>query len=57
VDLPAAWEGEPQDASADLVVAYNSLMDVDDMPTTVREAARILRPGGRLRVCVTHSAE
>jgi ubiquinone/menaquinone biosynthesis C-methylase UbiE len=29
-------------------------MDVDDMPTTVREAARILGPGGRLRVCVTH---
>jgi SAM-dependent methyltransferase len=37
-----------------LVVAYNSLMDVDDMPTVVREVARVLRPGGRLCVCVTH---
>jgi len=27
----------------DLVVAYNSLMDVDDMPGTVHEAARVLR--------------
>jgi SAM-dependent methyltransferase len=42
------------DASCDLVVAYNSLMDVADMPTTVSEAARILEPGGRLCVCVTH---
>ena len=42
------------DAGCDLVVAYNSLMDVADMPTTVREAARVLEPGGRLCVCVTH---
>jgi SAM-dependent methyltransferase len=42
------------DASCDLVVAYNSLMDVSDMPTTVSEAARVLEPGGRLCVCITH---
>ena len=42
------------DASFDLVVAYNSLMDVDDMPAAVHEAARVLEPGGRLGVCVTH---
>ena len=42
------------DASCDLVVAYNSLMDVSDMPTTVSEAARVLEPGGHLCVCVTH---
>jgi SAM-dependent methyltransferase len=42
------------DASFDLVVAYNALMDVADMPTTVAEAARVLRPGGRLCACVTH---
>jgi SAM-dependent methyltransferase len=42
------------DASFDLVVAYNSLMDVDDMPATVLEASRVLEPGGRLCVCVTH---
>jgi SAM-dependent methyltransferase len=42
------------DASCDLVVAYNSLMDVSDMPATVREAARVLEPGGHLCVCITH---
>jgi SAM-dependent methyltransferase len=43
-----------EDESFDLVVAYNSLMDVQDMPGAVREAARVLRPQGRLCVCVTH---
>jgi SAM-dependent methyltransferase len=38
----------------DMVVAYNSLMDVDDMPAAVREAARVLEPGGQLCVSVTH---
>jgi SAM-dependent methyltransferase len=42
------------DRSFDLVVAYNSLMDVDDMPAAVAEAARVLAPGGRLCICVTH---
>jgi SAM-dependent methyltransferase len=42
------------DASCDLVVAYNSLMDVADMPTTITEAARVLESGGRFCVCVTH---
>jgi SAM-dependent methyltransferase len=41
-------------SSVDLVVAHNSLMDIDDLPGAVREAARVLRPGGRLAVCVTH---
>jgi SAM-dependent methyltransferase len=41
-------------ASFDLVVAYNSLMDVQDMPGAVREAARVLAPDGSLCVCVTH---
>jgi SAM-dependent methyltransferase len=43
-----------EDESFDLVVAYNSLMDVDDMPGAVREGARVLEPGGRFCVCVTH---
>lgn len=42
------------DAAFDLVVLYNSLMDVDDMDGTVREAARVLERGGRMCVCVTH---
>jgi SAM-dependent methyltransferase len=40
--------------SFDLVVAYNSLMDVDDMPPAVAEASRVLVPGGRLCICITH---
>jgi SAM-dependent methyltransferase len=42
------------DAAFDLVVAYNSLMDVEDMPGSVREAGRVLAPGGRFCFCVTH---
>lgn len=42
------------DGSFDLVVAYNSLMDVQDMPRAVAEAARVLTPGGRFAACVTH---
>ena len=43
-----------EDAAFDLVVAHNSLMDVDDMPGAAKEAARVLEPGGRLCVSVTH---
>jgi SAM-dependent methyltransferase len=42
------------DASFDLVVAYNVLMDVADMPAAVGEVARVLVPGGHLCACVTH---
>jgi len=43
-----------EDASFDLVVAFNSLMDIDDMPGAVMEAARVLDSGGRLCACITH---
>ncbi len=43
-----------ENASFDLVVAYNSLMVIDDMPGAVREAARVLEPGGRFCACVVH---
>jgi len=36
------------------VVAYNSLMDIADMPGAVREAARVLEPAGRFCISVTH---
>jgi SAM-dependent methyltransferase len=42
------------DGSFDLVVSYNSLMDIDDMAGAVREASRVLRAGGRFCICVTH---
>jgi ubiquinone/menaquinone biosynthesis C-methylase UbiE len=42
------------DGSFELVVAYNSLMDIEDMPGAVLETARVLRSGGRLCVSVTH---
>ena len=38
----------------DLVVAYNSLMDIADMPGAVKETARVLDTGGRLCISVTH---
>jgi ubiquinone/menaquinone biosynthesis C-methylase UbiE len=41
-------------ASFDLVLAYNSLMDVDNMPRSISEAARVLRPGGHFGACVVH---
>jgi SAM-dependent methyltransferase len=40
--------------SVDLVVAYNSLIDIDDMPRAVSEAARVLEIGGRICICITH---
>ena len=43
-----------EDGSFDLVIAFNSLMDIDDMPAAVREAARVLEVGGRLCACITH---
>jgi SAM-dependent methyltransferase len=42
------------DASFELAVAYNSRMDVQDMPAALREAARVLTPRGRMAACVTH---
>ena len=41
-------------SSFDLVVTYNSLMDVDDIAVSIREISRVLRDGGRFCACVTH---
>jgi SAM-dependent methyltransferase len=37
-----------------LVVAYMCLHDIDAMPEAVAEAARVLRPGGKLCVAIPH---
>jgi SAM-dependent methyltransferase len=39
---------------ADLVTAFMSLHDIDDLDGALREAARILVPGGRLRTAIVH---
>jgi len=38
----------------DLVVAFMSLQDVNDVEGAIREAARVLRPGGRLCLAIVH---
>ena len=43
-----------RDAVADLAVACLSLQDVADLPGAVREAARVLVPGGRLCLAIVH---
>lgn len=42
------------DGRFDLVVLYNVLMDVDDLETSVMEAARVLAPNGRMIVGIVH---
>jgi SAM-dependent methyltransferase len=42
------------DHAFDLVLAFMSLQDIDDMPRAVAEAARVLMPGGRLCLAVVH---
>jgi SAM-dependent methyltransferase len=44
------------DGAADCAIAFMSLQDVDDMEAAVHEAARVLGPGGRLVLAVTHPA-
>jgi SAM-dependent methyltransferase len=50
-DAPALPLGN---ASVDMAVAYNSLMDFDDMPGAVREVARVLTPGASFCICIVH---
>jgi SAM-dependent methyltransferase len=42
------------DGAVDLVVAYMSLHDMDDLEGAVAEAGRVLAPGGRLCAAVVH---
>ena len=43
-----------EDGFADLVVAFMSLQDMDDPEGAVREALRVLEPGGRFCVALVH---
>jgi SAM-dependent methyltransferase len=43
-----------RDASVDLAIAFMSLQDVDDAASAIREAARVLEPGGRLCLAIVH---
>jgi SAM-dependent methyltransferase len=42
------------DSSADLVTAFMSPQDIDDLDAAMREAFRLLVPGGRLRIAAVH---
>jgi len=54
VDLADAAALPYPDASFDLVVAFLSLMDMDDLAGAVRETARVLVHGGLLCLAVVH---
>lgn len=43
-----------EDSRFDLVVAYNVLMDVDDVPASLREIRRVMRPGATLAISLVH---
>jgi ubiquinone/menaquinone biosynthesis C-methylase UbiE len=42
------------DASFDLVVSYNALMNFDDLDGALRETARVLTRDGRFVICIVH---
>jgi SAM-dependent methyltransferase len=48
VNLPLA------DASADCAIAFMSLQDIDDMPSAVKEIARVLKDGQKLALAIVH---
>jgi SAM-dependent methyltransferase len=43
-----------ENARFDLVVAYNVLMDLDDVPAALKEFRRVMRIGGQLIISVCH---
>ncbi|MBT1156415.1 class I SAM-dependent methyltransferase [Aminobacter anthyllidis] len=42
------------DGQFDLVMAYNVLMDVDDVPAALKEIRRVMKPGGTLFISLVH---
>ena len=42
------------DNTFDLAIAYNVLMDIEDVPTALKEIGRVLRPSGTLVISIVH---
>jgi SAM-dependent methyltransferase len=42
------------DTTFDLVMAYNVLMDIEDVSVAVKEIGRVLRPSGTLLISIVH---
>jgi len=42
------------DSRFDMIVAYNVLMDLENVPATLREMRRVLRPSGQLVISLVH---
>ena len=43
-----------ENAQFDLVVAYNILMNIEDVPVALKEFRRVLRPTGQLLISISH---
>ena len=52
--IAAAADLPFKNCSFDLAVAYNVLMDVDDVPAALKEVRRVLRPSGTLVISIVH---
>jgi SAM-dependent methyltransferase len=52
--VASATELPFDDAQFDLVVAYNVLMDVEDVPAALKEFRRVIRPTGQLIISICH---
>jgi len=52
--IAAAADLPFENCSFDLVVAYNVLMDVEDVPAALKEMTRVLRPSGTLVISIVH---
>src|SRR5690242_7446618 len=52
--IAAAADLPFEDCSFDLAVAYNVLMDVEDVPAALKEIKRVLRPLGTLIISIVH---
>src|SRR5262244_443913 len=52
--IAAAADLPFENCSFDLAVAYNVLMDIEDVPPALKEIRRVLRPSGTLVISIVH---